>query len=163
MAKLSGGEPRRQPVDPGEGAPGEFAEAVGRQRARGRPVPVPRQVLGQAEQDRPKRPRQEDEPEEDAEDVPVCQLQAVLAGLPDDLVGVDLGRLRHIVGAGLPLRQFAACRRQVAVGQRDLDLGEPVAELAEAHREVQHGHVDQQRQPPGDAQRERVGRADYDQ
>ena len=105
-------------------------------------------------------PGSNDEPEEHAEDVALRQQQPVLDRLPHDFLLRQIGRAEGRIAEPLPRGQFAPGRRQVAIGQRNLDLAAVMAELPETEREIQHEHVERQAEEPADRDQQRLHRAD---
>src|SRR4029453_876760 len=71
------GQPCRGPIDPRKSTSREFTKQIRRSRRRRRPVPSTRRVLGEPVEHRAHRTGQQDEPEEDAEYVALCEKQSV--------------------------------------------------------------------------------------
>jgi hypothetical protein len=106
-------------------------------------APVAAAELGEAVQDCAQRPEAErgqgDEPEEDAEHVPVRCQQRVLHHMPQHFRARQLARVEVA-----PLGEQPPRLVLVAAFERVADVGEVVAELPEAERAVEHDDVEGQ-------------------
>jgi len=94
--------------------------------------------------------------------MPMRQQHAALHGLSDDLLDGQFGAVEGRLVDALPGREDLARPGHVAAAERQLDLGERMAELAKSQRQIEHHHVDREREQHAERRSDGIEQADAD-
>mmetsp|Transcript_16246 Transcript_16246/g.45318 ORF Transcript_16246/g.45318 Transcript_16246/m.45318 type:complete len:375 (+) Transcript_16246:210-1334(+) len=145
--KARRGQPRGQVIDQRECLPRQGQQARVGRRVQGAALegPIAADKLGHPVEHRAGRPQPDggahDEPEEHPEDMAVRRQQRMLDDMTDEFGA------RQLAGVQMaPFREQLAGRGVIAALHRIPDVGVVVAELAEAQGQIEHQHIECQRQ-----------------
>ena len=129
-----------QPVQGRAGLAGELAE-VAEIKPAAATAPLLLEEARQPVKQGAARAGQKDEPENDAEDIAMRSDQRLFDGQTGDFAGAGF-----VVGAAAPLADQLPRTGKLTHSQGQLDVGEIVADVTETHRQVEHDHIEGQRQ-----------------